>query len=515
MPPIQPRGLGPSESFIFPKGTAKDTLRIFFRACELGSTQYVEQCLKSLSPAGRTPLLNYSSSLKTRLKALHLAAQGGHNDIVRLLLGAGAYVDATSEKDVTPLACAAASGQSGTLQVLLEHGADPHHIMADGLNIISYVASSDAVRGQADTITMLIEHGVNPNAIDETPKKSALNWACSQGNLAVVRVLLDPNIGTVKPDEAIGDNGWTALHYAARCQFLAGKDITQFLVRYGMDPMVGDSDGWLPLHLAAKHANLVTLNYLIHYKPKLMETKTDTGATPLICGCDEEESIKWLLRNGANVNAQDDEGDTALALASYDGIGECVPLLLQSGADPKLQNEEKRTALHWAARGGAINAGRELMNKCPALLHMKDDRNLSAMHIAIRTFEPKFAEMLLDEFYPEYSTSLESDLTAVHEGSGETPLLSAAKRFQVGVVERLLKLGADIDIRDRSGKTPLMYASRARKHSEKLVAMLLEHRAAEKAKEAAEKEKGEEKLPFEFQQMLQMLKTVLEEQGKP
>ncbi|KAK0737144.1 ankyrin repeat-containing domain protein [Apiosordaria backusii] len=519
MPPIQPRGLGPSESFVFPKGTVKDNLRTFFRACELGNTKYVDRCLQSLSPAGKAPLLNYSSSSKNRLKALHLAAQAGHNDIVRLLVEAGAEVDVTaSEKDVTPLACAAAAGQSGTLQILLKHGADPHRLMPEGLTIISHVARSEVVRGQADTIAMLLEHGVDPNAVDETPKRSALNWACSQGNLAVVRILIDPNIGAVKPDEVLGDDGWTALHFAARCQVPAGRDVTQVLVRAGMDPMVGDVDGWLPLHYAAKYANLGILNYLIHQPPglpELIEVKTDAGGTPLHSACDEGEAIKWLLHHGADVNAQDDEGDTPLGLSSYDAIGDCVQLLLQAGADPKLQNEEKRTALHWAARGGAIKAGRDLLNKCPALLHIKDEQNLSAMHLAIRKFEPAFAEMLLEEFYPEYATNLESDLTAVHEGSGETPLLSATKRFQVGVVEKLLKLGAEIDVKDKSGKTPLMYASRARKHSEKLVGMLLDHQAAEKAKEAAEKGKDEDKYPTEFYQMLQLLKAVLEEQEKP
>ncbi|KAK4638956.1 hypothetical protein QC761_702990 [Podospora bellae-mahoneyi] len=517
MPPIQPRGVGPTESFVFPTGTVKDNLRTFFRACELGSTRYVEKCIKSLSPAGRVPLLNYSTSSKNRLKALHLAAQAGHNDIVRLLLEAGAQVDVAAEKGVTPLACAAASGQSGTLQILLEHGADPHRLMEDGLTIISHAARSDVVRGQADTIAMLIEHGVDPNAIDETPKKSALNWACSQGNLAVVRILLDPNVGGVKPGEILGDDRWTALHFAARCQVLAGKDVTQYLISAGMDQTVGDIDGWLPIHYAAKYANVVTLGYLIHQKPglsQLIEIKTDTGGTLLHCACDEGEAIKWLLRHGADVNAQDDEGDTPLGLSCYDGMGDTVNLLLQAGADPKIQNEEKRTALHWAASGGAVNAGRELLNKCPAILHIKDEKNLSAMHLAIRKFEPTFAEMLLDEFYPEYATNLHGDLTAVHEPSGETPLISAVKRFQVGVVERLLKLGAEADVKDKSGKTPLVYASRARKHSEKLVEMLLDHQAAEKAKEAAEKETGDEKMPMELQHMLQILKTVLEEQER-
>src|SRR5688572_16057208 len=57
---------------------------------------------------------------------LHVAAENGHGEVVRLLAEAGADVHAASIGGVTPLHAAALAGDSISVAALLAHGADPN-----------------------------------------------------------------------------------------------------------------------------------------------------------------------------------------------------------------------------------------------------------------------------------------------------------------------------------------------------------------------------------------------------
>lgn len=60
------------------------------------------------------------------------------------------------------------------------------------------------------------------------------------------------------------------------------------------------------------------------------------------------KEIKDLLNAGANVDAQNENGYTALMLAALLGRDEIMPPLLRAGADVYIQNKHDRTAFHCA-----------------------------------------------------------------------------------------------------------------------------------------------------------------------
>lgn len=84
---------------------------------------------------------------------------------------------------------------------------------------------------------------------------------------------------------------------------------------------------------------------------------------------------------------------------------------------------------YWVVRGGVVNVGWGLFNKCLVFLYIKDEKNFFVMYLVIRKFELIFVEMFLDEFYLEYVINLYGDLMVVYEFLGEIFLILVVKRF--------------------------------------------------------------------------------------
>ena len=76
--------------------------------------------------------------------------------------------------------------------------------------------------------------------------------------------------------------------------------------------------------------------------------KNDDGSTSLmICACTGQysEIVELLISYGADINATDKNGWTALMFASQNGYVESVKILLQYNADVNIQNKDRMTAL--------------------------------------------------------------------------------------------------------------------------------------------------------------------------
>ncbi len=134
------------------------------------------------------------------------------------------------------------------------------------------------------------------------------------------------------------------------------------LVHGSADANTKDGRGETPLMYAAAVGSLDAMKFLIA-KGADINAQNEFGSTALIWSATDLAKVKLLLAHGANVNAASKRGRTALFLAAMtDRSAETVRLLLAKGADPKITDSFKNTMLMAAAAGNDIETIRMIID---------------------------------------------------------------------------------------------------------------------------------------------------------
>jgi ankyrin repeat protein len=125
--------------------------------------------------------------------------------------------------------------------------------------------------------------------------------------------------------------------------------------------------------------------------------KDEDGYTALILASynGHTETVKILLESGADVNIKDEDGYTALITASSQGHAETVKLLLESGADVNAENKESFTALMYASLNGHIGTVKLLL-EAGADANVKNEYGETALDIAESRGHTETVKLLLE-----------------------------------------------------------------------------------------------------------------------
>jgi ankyrin repeat protein len=250
---------------------------------------------ETIEKGGSTPML--------------FAARTGDIDSTQLLLAAGANVNDAAPDGSSALVLAAYSGQGKLAAFLLNKGADPNSAGA------GYTALHAAVlRDDSELVKALLAHRANPNA------------QLTKGT-PVTREGQD----FVMPGGLVGA---TPFFLAAK---LIEVGIMKDLAAAGADPRLGLKDGTSPLMAATG------IGWRNGYLRR--GATSPAGTAPPIDDDQALAAVKLILDLGANVNASNRAGDTALHGAAASGYGEIIGVLAGKGANLEAKNRGGQTAL--------------------------------------------------------------------------------------------------------------------------------------------------------------------------
>ncbi|NIP57649.1 MAG: hypothetical protein GWM92_05525 [Gemmatimonadetes bacterium] len=143
--------------------------------------------------------------------------------------------------------------------------------------------------------------------------------------------------------------------------------------------------------------------------------------------------------------------DPPVADAAMRDDAGAVRALLEEGADVNAAQADGMTALHWAAENGDADLAATLVHAGAYLEATTRIGDYTPLHLAARAGSEATVEALLDAG---------SDLAPITSASGATPLHFAAQSGSARTVSALVRAGAEVDIRAAyRGQTPLMWAA--------------------------------------------------------
>lgn len=143
--------------------------------------------------------------------------------------------------------------------------------------------------------------------------------------------------------------------------------------------------------------------------------------------------------------------EAPVADAAMRGEVETVRALLRDGADVNEAQGDGMTALHWAARHDDVELARILIYAGARVDAGTRIGSYTPLHIASRESNRTVVDVLLEAG---------SDPAAVSTNSGTTPLHLAARSGSSAIVSRLIEYGADVEVRESAwGQTPLVFAA--------------------------------------------------------
>ncbi|KAJ5975033.1 ankyrin repeat domain-containing protein 44 [Penicillium waksmanii] len=435
-------------------GDTEAVRRLFTAGADLASYRHQAEYMKEESKKIHIlyPHTDYKRDALEGTTALHLAAYGGHFEVVKLLIHAGADVFAFDFPGLTALHWAAYKGHQDIVALLLENGANPsslpYHLMdtlgdptakgsfwtggadlhMEGLGTPHTALEAAAGRGNGESIKLLRNSGAHAS-------QRALNLAVSSAHTEAARILLDAGVTASLPDPS----GLLPLNRAAS---LGHETIVRLLLEARADINLVDVTGESALHLAASggHSSVVQL----------------------------------LINAGASTTSLDERGMTPLHHASQGGNLRAVQLLLDHNSiSESHQDFNQLTALHSAANCGNVEAFSELLDAFENADALATSAPMPIFHLSFgQVVERKqivhTGPLLHHAAYGGSQQILsillerEVDITAIDD-HGMTALHWAVQGGRTATaaatIQQLLDAGVDLFARDNCGRTALNWAS--------------------------------------------------------
>jgi ankyrin repeat protein len=346
---------------------------------------------------------------------LVLAAKGGEDEMIRLLLCNGAATNETDNRGKSPLMHAVFNQKLPAIRALMNAGANPTQADEYNNTALKWAVYNDDSKG-LDTLLSCMNgsgklHKLGPRI---------LRRAAKNGKTKTVEMLLARK--TDLPDA----KGSLALATMVEANHLRA---VKTLLEAGADPHHQDWDGHTAFTLAAANGLIDIVNALFDHRPKSLS---------------EEKWIQTLQKE------TDNEGRTALMLAVLNQQSDMTYLLMSKKADILKKDRRGRNAMLWAAaRGGASIAS--MLNTYPAAPFVLDDDENNVFLAAAAGGRKD----VLQTFILSIGANSPININSPNK-DGDTPLIVAARHGHLEIVQLLLGNHADFVHRNKMGRSALL-----------------------------------------------------------
>ena len=394
--------------------------------------------------------------------SLYAACIGNHPDVVSLLIDAGYDVNHQDNEGKTPLHIVFENHAPELAQTLItqfnanteirdKQNWTPLHTAIDrgyfcysndlsdkflhqdaGTKISWIQLQAECFLENAEDVRFLLDANTDVNH-RSSAVYTPLHIAVNKSNINLVTLLLDQNVNV----NSVTIDGKTALHIAVD---KSEDAIIQKLLSQKADPSLKDVLGNTSLHLAVcvkqEREPWLSIARAIYVGISLSPYRACSAQT-----------VRAVIDHGANVNAVNNRGQTALWFACVDGHGSIVKVLLDAGADPSIADKYGDSCLHAAIHGlCSTEIIQEILDHGA---HVNDANNDGAtpLLLACSTEQEEAVKLLLrakadpNIAYADGCTSLHASITA--DCSKET-------------IQEIIDYGADLNAVNKRGRTSLL-----------------------------------------------------------
>jgi ankyrin repeat protein len=363
------------------------------------------------------------------LTLLHVAAGEGSPVLCQQLLGQGARIDQPTKRGDTPLHYALLGGHEPVVNLLMAAGAQVHHRNFAGWTAL-HVAALAGLNGSA---ALLLGQGADPEAEDHFGRRP-LHYAALKNSLSVCRVLFEAGAG-LNPVDQLGCTPW---HYVEDLFRLKNKEALDFFFQAGAhySPGGGRNQYWED---QAQRKDLAYCRSVVSGKVNLQAPWPDTPPPHQAAGEGHWASLMLMLDRGVSVDVPDSHSYTPLMHAISSKKIQTCRFLLAQGADSNAKGRGGKTPLLISIRQKPfVDVASMLRFRTPTdqinrVVHQVMSEHLAACYLLLE----KGADVNL------------------YDEEGNTPLHLAIEHGYPDIAELLLEKGADVQAKNPKGLTLL------------------------------------------------------------
>ncbi|XP_062592067.1 protein TANC1-like [Saccostrea cucullata] len=438
--------------------------------------------VEALIRAGANVNATENAYYNVRDTSILIAVKNKHTFVVKVLIEYGADVNKCNLNGETPLIIASRIGSLEIVKLLVENGADVEFLDMEGKTALFYGIKNR----HAQIVNFLLEKGSDVSKfIDDKQSISVLDLHfivdCPSSVQNIERIMYRAaEFGRIDILEYINEQKEKAQFPELDMNFLvyvtcknAQFDALNYLIKNGFDVNFCDEQHTTPLCAASGEGDLSIVSFLIENEA-VNPNQIDVHQKSALHWATENSKqvvIEYLVKKGASVNILDINKTSPLHNSCAKGNYEIVRFLLTHGADLNVKMKGGETPLFCAIANGRLKI-MELLIKRGADIHTFDSRNVSLLHLGSRLGNIRIVQRLVDlgcdtnkcdrkngneDIVGLSSRNFANVNTA--DLQCQTPLHMAVQNNHTGVIQLLLKHGADVNAADKFGKTAFDYAS--------------------------------------------------------